>query len=121
MAVVLWTGCSNQLSGNLEVNGEQLKLTACRNGSIYGFRGVELSAENGTRIRIAATQTGEADVVVMPRGSDKGTRIGTCGTFEVVDQNSTINSVKNVEGQATLDCKADGLALKGKASFGNCH
>lgn len=121
VVALLWIGCSAELSSDLDLNGAKLKLTACRNGSVYGFRGVELAADNGTRLRIATTVTGEAEVVVMPAGSDKGTRLGSCGTFQIADQNSEINSVKNVEGRASFDCKGDGVALKGTASFGNCH
>jgi hypothetical protein len=121
MAAALWTGCSNKLSSDLDINGEKIKLTSCRNGMAYGFRGVELTAENGTRLRIAATPTGEADVVVMPSGAAKGDRLGNCGTFEIADQSSEINSMKNVEGRATFDCKATGFTVKGSASFSNCH
>lgn len=121
MVAVLWIGCSNKLSSDLDINGEKVKLTSCRNGMVYGFRGVELTAENGTRLRIAATPTGEADVVVMPSGSAKGDRLGNCGTFEIADQNSEVNDVKNVEGRATFDCKSTGFTVKGSSSFGNCH
>jgi hypothetical protein len=121
IAAVLWTGCSNKLSSDLDLNGEKVTLTSCRNGLVYGFRGIELTAESGIRLRIAATPTGDADVVVMPSGSAKGERLGSCGTFELADQNSEINKVKNVEGRATFDCKVAGYALKGSASFGNCH
>jgi len=121
VAVLWWAGCSNQLSGDLEINGERVKLTSCRNGIVYGFRGVELTADSGMRVRIAATQTGEAEVVVAPAGSDKGTRLGLCGSFAVADQHSEINRVKNVEGKADLGCQAAGFTLKGGASFSNCH
>jgi len=121
VAALCWAGCSNQLSGDLEINGERVELTSCRNGIAYGFRGVELTAGTGTRVRIAVTATGEADVVVAPGGSDKGTRLGLCGAFTVADQRSEINGVKNVEGKATLDCKAAGFTVKGGASFSNCH
>jgi len=120
-AALLWAGCSNELSGNLEINGAPVKLTACRNGTVYGFRGVELTADNGIRVRVAATETGESSVVVMPSDAKIGVRIGTCGAFEVADQKSTINSVKNVEGSAAFDCKGDGFTLKGSAKFSNCH
>jgi hypothetical protein len=70
------------------------------------------------RLRIAATQTGEANVVVMPAGAQVGKEVGRCGSFEVTDQHSTINHVKNVEGKATLDC-ADGMAVKGHVTFSN--
>jgi hypothetical protein len=119
--LLVWAGCSAKLSSDMSVNGEKATLTECRNGSVYGYRGVELTADNGTQLRIAATMTGEAEVAVVTKGSDKGVRLGTCGTLQITDQNSTINSVKNVEGAATLNCNSAGFALKGNASFSNCH
>jgi len=120
-AALLWAGCSNELSSNLEINGAPVKLTECRNGIVYGFRGVELTADTGVRVRVAGTETGESSVVIMPSGAKTGVRLGTCGAFEVADQSSTINSVKNVEGTASFDCKGDGFTLKGSAKFKNCH
>lgn len=117
--------CSNEVSSSLEVNGKAWKPSACRNGSIYGFRGVELSGD-GMSIRIAATITGEAQVVVTG-GAEKGTTgavgvdLGKCGTFQIADQNSTINDVKNVEGKAVLDCKNAETTIRGSVSFANCH
>jgi hypothetical protein len=50
-----------------------------------------------------------------------GKDLGACGSLEIEDQNSTVNDVKNVEGKATLDCAADGVAVKGSVTFENCH
>jgi hypothetical protein len=119
--LVLAAACSNKLGGEVTVNGETQTLDSCRNGSIYGFRGVEVSMRSGMRLRIAMTQTGEARLVYMPAGSATGTDVGLCGTLTISDQNSTINDVKNVEGKATLDCATDGFTVKGKLSFENCH
>ncbi|MCA9677448.1 MAG: hypothetical protein H6709_21440 [Kofleriaceae bacterium] len=113
--------CSAKLGGELTINGEKVGMSSCRNGVVYGYRGVELTAKNGVRVRIAASQTGEANVVMMAKGAATGTELGRCGSFTVSDQNSTINNVKNVEGKAELDCSADGVSLKGSVSFENCH
>jgi hypothetical protein len=119
--LLMWAGCSAKLAGDVSINGQATSLTECRNGSVYGYRGVELTADNGTRLRMAATVTGEVEVAVLAKGSDKGVRLGTCGTLQIADQNSTINGVKNVEGAATLNCNGAGFTLKGNASFSNCH
>jgi hypothetical protein len=113
--------CSNKLGGEVEVNGEKQTLSSCRNGVVYGFRGVEVSMRSGMRLRIAMTQTGEARLVYMPAGSETGTDVGLCGVLSISDQNSTINSVRNVEGKVTLDCATDGFTVKGELSFENCH
>ncbi len=119
------TACSNEVNSSLEVNGKAWKPSDCRSGAIYGFRGVELSGD-GMSIRIAATITGEAQVVVTG-GAEKGangaigTDLGKCGTFSIADQSSTINDVKNVEGKAVLDCKNDEMTIHGSVAFSNCH
>jgi hypothetical protein len=121
VAVALLVGCTNKLGGELSVDGEKLEIDSCRSGSIYGYRGVEMSAKSGIRVRVAGTATGAAHVVVMPKGAAVGKDLGACGSLEIADQNSTVNDVKNVEGKATLDCAADGVAVKGSITFENCH
>jgi hypothetical protein len=114
--------CSNKLSGSVEVNGEKLSFSSCRNGAVHGYRGVELTASNGTRLRIGVLPTGAAGVIIMPKGQTVGTELGTaCGSLNISDQNSTVNDVKNVEGKAVLDCEGNGFKVKGEVSFENCH
>lgn len=113
--------CSSKLSGEIDLNGEKLAIDSCRNGVVYNFRGVELNAKNGVRLRIAATQTGEAYVVVVPKDATVGTEVGTCGTLSITDQSSKINDVTNVKGTARLECAAKGFTIKGDVSFENCH
>ncbi len=114
--------CSAKLGGSVEVNGEKLEFSSCRNGVVHGFRGVELTAKNGMRLRIGALPTGAAGVIVMPKGETVGKELGVaCGTFSISDQNSTINDVKNVQGKASLDCEGEGFKVKGDVSFENCH
>jgi len=120
-AVIAGFGCTNKLGGDLRVDGDKVSLSSCRNGVVYGYTGVELTTKSGVRIRIAASLTGEAEVVVVGAGATVGTELGRCGSLTVSDQNSTINDVKNVEGKATLDCSADGATIQGTVSFENCH
>jgi hypothetical protein len=121
VAAALAAGCSSKVSGEIEVNGKKVGVSSCRNGVVYGYRGVEVTTKDGDRLRVAMTQTGEAWLVFMPKGSSTGSEIGACGTLEVSDQNSTINDVKNVEGKMELDCASDGLSVKGTVKFENCH
>jgi hypothetical protein len=121
LVILVAAGCSAKLTSDLSINGEKQEIASCRSGAVYGFRGVELTAKSGTKVRVASTITGEAGVVVMQKGSLVGSDLGTCGTFQISDQSSTINDVKNVKGKAVLDCAADGLAVKGTVSFENCH
>lgn len=112
--------CSNKLGGDLKVNGKPFAASSCRNGSVHGFSGVEVSGPAG-RIRVIQTPTGEAQVVLFAAGAQVGSDLGVCGTIQVSDQNSTINDVKNIEGKATLKCAADGVTIEGTLTFENCH
>lgn len=122
VAMVSSYACSAKLGGSVEVNGEKLGLSSCRNGVAFGFRGVQLTTKSGLRLRIGALPTGAAGVIVMPKGESVGTELGVpCGAFSISDQKSTINGVRNVEGKAILDCEAAGFKIKGEVSFENCH
>lgn len=120
----LWGSCfcSNKLSGTVEINGEKVGWSSCRNGAVYGFRGVEVSGSNGMRLRLGLTPTGEMGVIVFDKGATVGKELGiVCGSLTVNDQSSTVNDVKNVSGKAVLDCEAQGYKLKGDINFENCH
>jgi hypothetical protein len=121
LILIAVAGCSNKLGGDVTVDGQKLEVSSCRSGAVYGFRGVEVTGKSGLRLRVASTQTGEANVVVMQPGAAVGTDLGPCGSFEISDQHSTINDVKNVAGKAKLDCVADGVTVKGSLTFENCH
>ena len=113
--------CSNKLEGSVDVNGETLSFDSCKNGVTFGARGVELIAKNGMRLRVLATPTGESSLVVVPKGATTGVEVGTCGSLQLADQNSTVNDVKNIEGKAVLACEANGYKVSGTVSFSNCH
>lgn len=121
VAILLVACFSAKVGGDVTVNGEALRFDACRNGVLYGYRGVEVTAKNGLRLRIATTQTGAADLVVMPPGAATGTDLGPCGVIDVSDQHSSVNNVTNVEGHADLDCASDGFTIHGRVTFENCH
>jgi hypothetical protein len=119
--LLLGAACENKLSGSLELDGQLFELDSCRSGQVYGFSGVELRDKDGNKLRLVQTPTGDGQVILMPKGSETGIDLGTCGPFQVSTQNSTINDVKNVEGRAKLECSTGGHTLKGKVSFSNCH
>ena len=121
LVLVAALGCTNKLGGDVVVNDEKLELDSCHSGVAYGFRGVEVVAKSGVRVRVGATPTGEAHVFVMLAGAEVGKDLGACGSFQISDQNSTVNDVKNVEGKATFDCAAEGITAKGSFTFENCH
>ena len=120
VSFVLLNACSNKLGGELEIDGQKLTFDSCRSGQVYGFTGVELIAKGGRKLRLV----GYADnsVRVLVGGTEaRFDDIGECGPVKLSRQNSTINDVTNVEGNATLDCSTGGHTIKGKISWENCH
>lgn len=112
--LALLVGCSTA-HGDVTIDGETHTFTSCRSGAAYGFRGVELTARSGLRLRIAATASGEGSVVVLRRGSTTGREIGPCGALTLVEKK------RSVEGRATLDCTAAGATIKGTVRFDDCR
>ncbi len=113
--------CSNELKGDLTVDGKSFALDSCRSGQVYGFVGVEVVSKAGAKLKIQQTPTGEAIAYYQQAGAATGVELGKCGTFQVSTQSSTINDVQNVEGQALMDCTAGGHTVKGNFTFSNCH
>jgi len=64
-------GCSNKLSGSLEINGKSFTPTACENLVRIGQRGVELRGESSRKVRLIERPDGGADVYWVPRGSGR--------------------------------------------------
>lgn len=113
--VVGGLGACSTAHGEVSIDGETHTFTSCRSGAVYGFRGVELTASSGVRLRIAATPAGEAGLVIVRRGATAGREIGPCGTLTLVDRK------RSIAGRATLDCTADGTTIRGAVRFDHCR
>jgi hypothetical protein len=115
------SGCKAKLSADLKVDGAAFEPASCRSGQVYAFRGVELTAKDGRRLRLVMRPDGQSEALLFSASSPTGVNLGACGAFVVNDQNSTINDIKNVEGSATLSCSGEGHSIEGSATFENCH
>ena len=114
--LLLAAGCSAKLEGELTVDGQSFKPAACRSGAVYGFAGVELSDSGGRKVRLIAQPDMSADAVLQLAEGGAASMHG-CVKMTVERQSSTINGVRNVEGQATVECDR----IKGAVKFANCH
>lgn len=121
LATFSLSACSNELKGELSVDGKAFVLDSCRSGQVYGFAGVEVVSKESAKLRIMQAPTGEAVAYYIGAGETTGVELGKCGSFSFSPQNSTINDVKNVEGKGDLQCEAAGHSVKGSFSFSNCH
>src|SRR5690242_4971846 len=102
-ATLLVAACSNHVDADVTVNGEKVISDSCRSGALYGYRGVEITARSGLRLRISMTESGAAALALLPAGAPSATDLGACGRLTVADQHSSVDSVTNVEGRADLD------------------
>ena len=112
-------GCTNKLTGTLDVDGKTFQPTACRSLSPMGMLGVELESDAGARFRFAEKADGSGDAYYFAAGAQKAKHLGACVTLTVAKQHSRVNNVTNVEGKAVVDC--DDHAVKGTITFQNCH
>jgi hypothetical protein len=113
-------GCKAKLEGSLTVNGAPFEVSSCRSGQANGFMGVDLSNEAGATIRLVQTPMNVPQVLYLQGEGAQATMIGTCGSLTIRTQNSTINDIRNVEGNANLQC-AGAVTIAGAMRFQNCH
>src|SRR5262249_51629205 len=107
LALVALPACSNKLSGEATVDGKAFVPDTRRSGQRWGAAGVEIEAKDGRRLRAAQTVDGGGMIVVFAPGADRGTTLGACADLKVEKQNSTINSITNVQGKIALHCQTD--------------
>lgn len=119
--LALSLACAGVIEGNLTLDGQPFNASTCRSGTPSGFTGVDLIDDaTGDKLRVAQQLDGTANVLYFPGGAGTGTDLGTCGTVLVTTQNSTINDVVNVMGDANLSCSG-AYTVAGQMHFENCH
>ncbi len=121
LGAVVLLGCTNKLSGELDVAGSKFIPESCRSGQALGFSGVELTAKDGRRIRVAQTASGDGFAIFFGPDDVSGVELGRCGPFQMETQSSTINNICNVKGTAKLDCGTPEIKVSGSITFENCH
>ena len=120
LSLALTVACTNKLSGEVTVDDQPFVIESCESGQRNGFVGVDLTASDGRRLRVVQTPSGAPQVFLFA-GEAVGQELGACGSFTIQFQNSTINDIKNVMGEARLDCTTDEHRVKGTVTFENCH
>ena len=119
VALACLSGCKNEISANLTIDGETFQPTSCRSGQLNNFAGVDLVDNGGRTLRLANSPSMKPTAILI--AGTQVVELGPCGTMSVQRQNSSVNEVTNVEGNATLECEAEGHSIKGTVSFKNCH
>jgi hypothetical protein len=118
VSILLATGCSAELTGELVIDGKPTKITGCRSGQVYNFHGVELVTGSGQRVRASQTMGGKSQLAILP---GDGETLEGCVRVSVNPQNSTINDIKNIEGQLVASCTDTTPTVTGTVTFANCH
>jgi len=112
-------GCKNEITASMQLDGAAFVPTSCRSGELNNFMGVDLTDDGGRVVRLVLSPSNQPLAIVIADG--KTTELGQCGALTVVRQNSTINDITNVEGNARLECEGAGRKLSGEVDFKNCH
>jgi hypothetical protein len=112
-------GCNAELTADLKIDGQPFAPASCRSGQVNGFAGVDLISDGGRTLRIVQTTTNQPQAILLE--GQQAADLGLCGSMSLTRQNSTINDITNVEGNATLKCEAAGHTVEGTVSFKNCH
>jgi len=64
---------------------------------------------------------GTFQAVYFPPGHSVGQNLGSCGTMALRNGVAVVNGIRNVEGNATLDCVGGSNTLRGSITFEGCH
>ncbi|MBN2801125.1 MAG: hypothetical protein JXX28_18445 [Deltaproteobacteria bacterium] len=119
--VVGWTlACAGVVEGDLTLDGAPFSATSCASGAPQGFVGVDLLDDSGRKLRLETGADGQAFVRLFESGLSAAEELGTCGPMSLTEQNSEINGVKNVMGDAELSCSG-AHTLAGHVHYENCH
>lgn len=122
--MILWLlafGCGAKARGDLRIDGEPVRFSACANLASVGFDGVDLEITDGRVLRLfregeALTEVGFFD---DPR-SDVGAWLGPCVDGFAEDSDVVANGVPLLRGEATLAC-ADVFEITGSVAFERCR
>jgi hypothetical protein len=120
LAAATLAGCAPTFSGELVLDQVPISPTGCRSGEHYGYRGVELDAADGSRLRLVAQPDGSVEAFWFPPGGRLGDHLGACGAMETERQPARVNGVHGVDGHAELACASGTHALVGALRFDNC-
>ncbi len=78
--------------------------------------------KTGRRVRFLLQESGQIRTFMFAAGAKQGDLVGeNCGTLTLEEQNSEINSVKNVKGSISANCTGAGFTIVASANFSNCH
>ncbi len=117
----LMVSCSNKIEGDVTIDDARFAIESCASGQRNGFFGVDLKGSDGRLLRLVQLPSGEPQVFLFAAGGSSSADLGPCGSLSVEIQNSTINDIKNIRGQAQLNCTSDEHQVKGSVTFENCH
>jgi hypothetical protein len=121
LCVVVVVSCAAHVEGNLRINGAACALTTCASGQTRGFPGVELSDDEGNRLRLATNVDGSASAAYFPVGSSVGENLGSCASVRFEPGVGVINGARNIDGVANLVCRTQHRRIVGTVRFENCH
>lgn len=113
------TACFSEINAALTIDGQAFVPTTCSSGEHDDFIGVDLMDDSDRVLRLAQSPTNQTIAIWL--ADTETIEIGPCGTMSIQRQGSRVDDITNIEGSATLECKANEHAIAGTVSFKNCH
>jgi len=125
-------GCGSTVEGTITIDGQAAIIDRCESAEPRGFDGVDIVTDDERFIRLLRDTRGESivQVVFFDAGKDTGPRLGDCAVGTIRDTSTTINGVKALDGEATLNCDhaytdqnmvEQRITIVGDVTFDNCH
>lgn len=110
-------GFAADVSGtSLTIDGAAWKVVGCESGQALGFPGLELTGEDGRRLRLGFRADGALDVLLWPVGATSAEDLGACATGAFPGTGLEVNNITALAGKATLDCPT----VKGEVVVARC-
>lgn len=125
-------GCGSSVEGTITIDGQAAIIDRCESAEPRGFDGVDIITDDDRYVRLLRDTRGEDinQVVFFDAGKDTGPRLGDCAVGTIRDTSTTINGVKALDGEATLNCdhaytdqnmEQQRITVVGDLTFDNCH
>lgn len=102
----------------ITLNDRPFREKTCTPGSLNGFHGVELTSEEGARIRIIVEVQGDTKIIVFPQGSERGKVLADCSRAEMTVSQSRHGV--SVRGRASMKCEGDEVKVEGTVMVQRC-
>lgn len=103
------------------IDSTRWTVARCESAMRDGFYGVDLTGDNGDRLRIIPQPDETAQVVLFPNDGGEPIKMEGCAKARMPRSGLKVNSIPAMTGWAELACEVKGRKIEGKVEFERCH